>query len=44
VSTGAALAGRASFVVTGDPHLLTVGEYEGVRIVTPRVFLDLLRA
>ena len=38
----AAIAGRASLVVTGDPHLLTVGEYEGVRIVTPRVFLDLL--
>ena len=41
---GAAIAGRASFVVTGDPHLLTVGEYEGVRIVTPRAFLDLLSA
>ena len=38
----AAIAGRASLVVTGDPHLLTVGEYEGVRIVTPRAFLDLL--
>jgi putative PIN family toxin of toxin-antitoxin system len=40
----AAIAGRASVVVTGDPHLLTVGEYEGVRIVTPRAFLDLLSA
>jgi hypothetical protein len=40
----AAIAGRASLVVTGDPHLLTVGEYEGVRIVTPRAFLDLLSA
>lgn len=38
----AAIAGRASFVVTGDPHLLTVGEHEGVRIVTPRAFLDFL--
>ena len=38
----AAIAGRAAFVVTGDPHLLTVGEYEGVRIITPRAFLDLL--
>ena len=38
----AAVAGRASFVVTGDPHLLTVGEYEGVRIITPRVFLGFL--
>jgi len=39
-----AIAGRASFVVTGDPHLLTVGEYEGVRFVTPRSFLNLLSA
>ena len=38
----AAVAGRASFVVTGDPHLLTVREYEGVRIMTPRSFLDVL--
>ena len=40
----AAIAGRASLVVTGDPHLLTVGEYEGVHVVTPRAFLDLLSA
>jgi len=37
----AAIVGRASFVVTGDPHLLTVREYGGVRIITPRSFLDL---
>ncbi len=40
----AAIAGRAPLVVSGDPHLLTVGEYEGVRIVTPRAFLNLLHA
>ena len=40
----AAVAGRTSFVVTGDPHLLTVREYEGVRIITPRSFLDVLGA
>ena len=38
----AAVEGRASFVVTGDPHLLVVGQYEGIRIVTPRTFLQLL--
>ena len=38
----AAVEGRATFVVTGDPHLLAVGEYEDVRIISPRVFLDLL--
>jgi putative PIN family toxin of toxin-antitoxin system len=40
----AAIVGRASFVVTGDPHLLTVRECEGIRIITPRSFLDLLGA
>ena len=38
----AAVEGRATFVVTGDPHLLAVGQYEGIRIVSPRTFLDLL--
>ena len=38
----AAVEGRAAFVVTGDPHLLAVSEYEGVRIMSPRAFLDLL--
>jgi len=38
----AAIAGRAPFVVTGDPHLLTLGEHEGIRMITPRAFLDLL--
>lgn len=38
----AALEGGAGFVVTGDEDLLTVGEHEGVLVVTPRVFLDLL--
>lgn len=38
----AAIAGRAPLVVSGDPHLLAVGEHEGVRIVTPRAFLNVL--
>src|SRR5262245_17699913 len=38
----AALEGRAAFVVSGDRHLLDVGKYEGVRVVTPREFLTLL--
>ena len=38
----AAIEGRATVLVTGDPHLLTVGYYEGVRIINPRAFLDLL--
>ena len=38
----AALEGRAAFVVSGDRDLLMLGEYEGVRIVSPRAFLDSL--
>lgn len=38
----AAIEGRASFVVSGDPDLLDINEHQGVRIVNPRAFLDLL--
>lgn len=40
----AALEGRAAFVVTDDTDFLAVKEYEDVRIVMPRGFLDLLEA
>lgn len=36
----AALEGRAEFVVTGDQAFLALEEHEGVRIVSPRDFLD----
>ncbi len=38
----AAIEGRADYVVTGDGDLLTLGEHEGIQIVTPRAFLNLL--
>ena len=38
----AAIEGRAGFVVAGDSDLLDLNEHEGVRIVSPRRFLDLL--
>jgi hypothetical protein len=38
----AAAEGSARLIVTGDPDLRTVKEFQGIRIVTPRVFLDLL--
>ena len=38
----AALEGRAQYIVTGDSHLKFLKSYRGIRIVTPRVFLDLL--
>lgn len=38
-----AVAAGADYLVTGDrKHLLPLGEYQGIRIVTPRQFLDLL--
>jgi putative PIN family toxin of toxin-antitoxin system len=40
----AAIEGRAAFVVVGDSDLLDLKEYEGIRIVSPRVFVDLLVA
>lgn len=39
----AAIEGRAGFVVAGDSDLLDLKEYDGIRLVSPRVFLDLLR-
>ena len=38
----AALLGRAGFVVSGDHHLLDLREYQGIRILKPRQFLDIL--
>ncbi|HLE25446.1 MAG TPA: putative toxin-antitoxin system toxin component, PIN family [Thermodesulfobacteriota bacterium] len=35
----AALEGDAKFIVTGDSDLLTIQEYEGVKILTARAFL-----
>ena len=40
----AAIDGRAGFVVSGDSDLLDLREDEDIRIVSPRVFLDLLGA
>jgi uncharacterized protein len=37
-----ALAGRADVIVTGDRAMLKLGEYQGVRIVTLREFLQIL--
>jgi uncharacterized protein len=35
-----AIAGKAAYIVSGDRHLLRLGEYEGMRIVTVRQFMD----
>jgi putative PIN family toxin of toxin-antitoxin system len=39
----AAVEGLAEFVVSGDDHLLSLGTYEGVHIVTARRFLETLK-
>jgi putative PIN family toxin of toxin-antitoxin system len=38
----AAIEGRARFVVAGDSDLLDLKEYDSIRIVSPRAFLDRL--
>jgi putative PIN family toxin of toxin-antitoxin system len=38
-----ALAGGARFVVSGDTHLLEVGEFRGIQILTPAGFLAFLQ-
>ena len=39
-----AISGRAELVVTGDQDLLVLQQYEGVRVVSPRQFLEWLDA
>jgi len=38
----AAANGKATYLVTGDSKLQDLGEFEGVPIVSPRQFLDLV--
>ena len=33
-----ALAARATYLITGDPHLLRLQSYHAIQIVTPRTF------
>lgn len=40
----AALEGGASFLVTGDSDLLHIRDYKGIKIITPRKFLEELKA
>jgi putative PIN family toxin of toxin-antitoxin system len=37
-----AVEGKADYIVSGDQDLLVLGEYETVRVVTPRQFIDIL--
>lgn len=35
-----AVAAKASAIISGDPHLLALGSYRGIRIMTPVQFLE----
>lgn len=35
-----AVASNADFIITGDPHLLAIGRYQRIVIVTPAEYLD----
>jgi len=37
-----ALAGKAAYVVSGDNHLLKLKQYKGIKILTPRQFIEIL--
>jgi predicted nucleic acid-binding protein len=36
------IAAAADLVVTGDRHLLALGAYGAIGIITPRAFLDMV--
>ncbi len=38
-----AVDGGAAYIVSGDPHLLDLQAYEGIRILTPAAFLEVLQ-
>jgi len=38
----AAFTGQATYIVSGDNHLLDLKSYQGIAVVTPREFLSIL--
>jgi len=38
-----AVEGKASFIISGDPHLLALKKYQGVQIVKVRDFFNLIK-
>lgn len=38
-----AVSGKATYIVSGDKHLLELEEYEGIKLITPRQFLEELK-
>ena len=37
-----AVAGQADFIISGDHHLIDLKNYQGIKIVTPASFLELI--
>jgi hypothetical protein len=37
-----AVEGKADFIVSGDAHLKDLGEYKGVKVITPRSFKEII--
>ena len=37
-----AVESGTNYIVTGDPHLLEIGSYQGIHIITPATFMTLL--
>lgn len=38
-----AVSSNSDYIVTGDKHLLDIKEYKGIKIVTAKQFLELVR-
>lgn len=38
-----AIAGNVKYIVTGDPDLLKLKEFRGIKIITAKEFLDLMK-
>jgi uncharacterized protein len=34
-----AIAGNADYIISGDKHLLALGSYQGIKILSPAIFL-----
>lgn len=39
----AAVAGKADYIITQDNHLLRIKEFKGIKILTPKEFLDVVK-
>ena len=39
----AAVTGKADYIITQDNHLLRIKEFRGIKILTPKEFLDIVK-